>query len=102
MEFWKRFLERVRIDHPTWTKAKKAGSGNWFAMPCPFKGGPYYAFSFGHGGKIRSEIYIDYAGPDRAADLFGALAERRADIERTYGRDLTWEELPERRRESGR
>lgn len=95
--FWARFLERIRTEHPDWSRAQKPSTANWFAMPCPFKGGPYYAFSFAQGGRLRSELYIDFADPTRAGALYEALLQRRSIIEAEYGAELSWEELPERR-----
>lgn len=95
--FWARFLERVRTEHPDWTRAQKPTTANWFAMPCPFKGGPYYSFSFAQGGRLRSELYIDFADPNRAGGLYDALLQRKSAIEAEYGSELSWEELPERR-----
>lgn len=76
LEFWSRFLQRVRDERPGWTRAKKLGSTNWFSMACPFKGGPCYSFSFAHGGKLRSELYIDYADGDAVAALATADGSR--------------------------
>jgi hypothetical protein len=58
--FWTRFLERVRIEHPDWTNARKPQTSNWISMPCrPFKGGPNYSISFAQGGKLRSELPLE-------------------------------------------
>jgi hypothetical protein len=95
--FWTRFLERVRNERPNWTRARKPQATNWFAMASPFKGGPYYAASFAQGGKIRSELYLDYTDPSLVADLFRRLASLKQDIETTYGAPLSWEELPGKR-----
>lgn len=97
VEFWNRFLERVRVEHSDWTNARKPGPANWMAMPCPFKGGPFYSFSFAQGGKIRSELYIDYSNADQAAALFAALEQSREAIEQVYGSPLSWEQLPDKR-----
>ena len=95
--FWARFLERVKAERPGWTNARKPQTTNWFDMASPFKGGPHYAVSFAHGGKLRTELYIDYGDVERNAALFAALAERKEQIERLYGGKLTWEELPDKR-----
>lgn len=97
LEFWSRFLDRVRDERPGWTRARKPGALNWFRMECPFKGGPFYSCSFAQGGKIRSELYIDYTEPESVGVLFAILAEHRGRIEELYGAPLSWEELPERR-----
>lgn len=87
----------MKEEHPSWTRAKKPGPANWFAMACPFKGGPYYAFSFAQGGKLRSELYIDYTHGEAVSTLYSRLLARRERIEALYGTALSWEELPDRR-----
>jgi hypothetical protein len=66
-------------------------------MPCPIKGGPHYAVSFAQGGKLRSELYIDFGNAPQNASLFESFAEKKARIERHDGAPLSWEELPDRR-----
>lgn len=95
--FWSRFLERVRIERPGWTNAQKPQTANWFEMPSPLKGGPYYAVSFAHGGKLRNELYIDYGNAEQNTALFDSLAAQKELIEGQYGAPLSWEDLPEKR-----
>lgn len=95
--FWTRFLERLAIEHPKWSKARKPQAANWFSMPCPFKGLSYYSFSFAQGGKLRSELYIDFEDAEQVGKLFASLADQKGLIEATYGAALTWEDLPNRR-----
>lgn len=97
IQFWSSFIERVREEHPDWTNARKPSSANWLSMPCPFKGGPYYSASFAAGGKLRSELYIDYPQPDDVESLYGFLAEHQDHIETSYGSSLSWEPLTGRR-----
>ncbi len=98
VKFWERFLERVHSEHPTWTNARKAGPQNWFTMPCPFKGGPSYSVGFAAGGKLRTELYVDYEqGGDAVQALFRFLSDRKEEIEGIYGTGLAWEDLPGRR-----
>ena len=96
-EFWTRFLERVSAEHPAWANASKPQAANGFPMACPFKGGPYYAFSFAAGGKLRSELYIDFGDAEANSELLASLEERREAIERVYGGSLSWEELKGKR-----
>jgi hypothetical protein len=95
--FWTRFLERVKSEHPSWTHAHKPSTANWFAMPCPFKGGPFYSASFAQGGKLRSELYIDYGDAERNTELFESLAANKHELEGRYGGSLCWEDLPDKR-----
>jgi hypothetical protein len=92
--FWTRFLERVQAEHPGWTKARKPQTSNWLTMPCPFKGGPNYTISFAQGGKLRTELYIDFGDADANMALFEQLAAIKDDIEASYGAALVWEDLP--------
>ena len=92
--FWTRFLERVRIEHPGWTNARKPQTSGWLAMACPFKGGPYYAASFAQGGKLRNELYIDFGDAEANTALFERLAAIKDEIETSYGAPLVWEDLP--------
>jgi hypothetical protein len=96
-QFWTRFLERVRAEHPDWTSASKPQTSSWFPMACPFKGGPYYGFSFAQGGRLRTELYIDFGDADANTELFEQLRFRQTDIEGMYGSELVWEDLPGKR-----
>jgi Domain of unknown function (DUF4268) len=95
--FWARFLERVRSEHPGWTNARKPQTANWFDMPCPFKGGPFYAVSFAQGGKLRNELYIDTGDAQGNMALFERLAALKDEIEADFGGPLVWEDLPAKR-----
>lgn len=97
LRFWSRFLERLSIEHPEWSRARKPQTANWLSMPCPFKGGPYYAFVFTSGRRLRVELYIDYGDSERNTELFNAIFRRRDEVERSFGAALSWEQLPERR-----
>lgn len=96
-EFWTRFLERVRVERPGWTNAQKPQTASWFSMACPFKGGSYYSAGFAAGGKLRTELYIDFGDETDNLALLDQLRKHRELIEATYGGDLNWEDLPGRR-----
>ncbi len=96
-EFWTKFLERVAVEHPTWTNASKPQTTSWLTMPCPFKGGSGYVSSFSQGGKVRVELYIDSVDGDTADAIYAELHARRADLETTFGGPLQFEELADRR-----
>ncbi|WP_171042199.1 DUF4268 domain-containing protein [Sinomonas gamaensis] len=95
--FWTRFLERLSVERPGWSKARKPQAANWFSMPCPFKGLSYYSASFAQGGKLRSELYLDSVDAEQVQKLFECLAANKGLIEEVYGAPLTWEDLPNRR-----
>jgi len=95
--FWTRFLERVKTERPGWTHAQKPQTASWFAMACPFKGGPFYSSSFAQGEKLRTELYIDFGDAEQNTKLFESLSAQKELIERTYAAALSWEDLPDRR-----
>jgi hypothetical protein len=96
VEFWTRFLERLHAEHPDWSRARAAGSANWFAMACPIKGGSYYSATFSSGG-IRFELYIDQGDADENERIFNHFLERREEMESLFGGQLSFERLEGRR-----
>jgi hypothetical protein len=97
MDFWARFLDRVHLERPNWTRSRKPTAWNWISLPSQFKGGTYYAVSFTLGHRMRYELYIDDADGDEVASRFAGLVARRSEIETSFGGALSWEELPGRR-----
>ena len=96
-KFWALFLQRVAASRPRWTRATKPQVTNWLSLPSPFKGLSYYSVSFAQGGKIRSELYLDFQDPDEVVRVYEELMSKKDVIESVYGRPLSWEELPGRR-----
>ena len=45
----------------------------------------------------RAELMLSTAGKNRNEQLFGELFLKRAEIERTFGGELDWQELPDRK-----
>ena len=96
VQFWGKFLDRVRVEHPEWTKSPHRGPHNWFQMKAPIKG-CRISHSFAQHDRLRHELYIDSGEADANTELFERLHERRAEMETAYGRPLSWEELPNKR-----
>jgi hypothetical protein len=96
VQFWRRFLEQVHLEHPDWTNAQRAVSNNWFEMKAPIKG-CQISCSFAQNERLRHELYIDSRDADRNAEIFGHLRDRQGQLEEAYGEPLVWEELPNRR-----
>ena len=95
--FWALFLKRVAASRPRWTRATKPQVTNWLSLPSPFKGLSYYSVSFAQGGKLRSELYLDYQDADEVVRVYERLLAKKELIENVYGRPLSWEDLPGRR-----
>lgn len=96
VDFWDRFIERVRQAHPGWTKR---GPGvrpdNWLDLPSGISG-TYIAASFARGSRMRHELYIGSSDAEQNLSLFHALESQRDALEQAYGRPLTFEELPDK------
>lgn len=88
-EFWAVMLDRIRAEHPAWTRARRAGGDNWLSLGSAFRSAGYNLVF--PRGKIRSELYIDDLDRDRVGVVFSALQRHRAEIERIYGAELVWE-----------
>jgi len=96
VEFWGRYLDRVHVERPEWTKARTAGPDNWLEMKSPMKG-CRISVSFAQNERLRHELYIDSGDGDENLRIFEQLRARQDAIEAAYGRALAWEELPNRR-----
>jgi len=94
--FWARLIERVHIEHPGWTNAKVASSGNWMTMKCPIKG-CVYGVNFAMGGKTRAELYIDTGDSEENLTRLQSFAAHKTEIEAAFVEPLSWEELPGKR-----
>lgn len=91
--FWTKYLDRLRDEHPDWSRARTPSSQNWMGFPSPIKGTRIRP-SFAQGGRLRHEIYIDTGDRARNEDIFECLLRQRDLLEAEYGRPLQWEALP--------
>ncbi len=94
-EFWSRWMDRVRADFGHWTQMSVPPAQNFVTMPSPIKG-TRYGVSFAAGGRVRSELYIDYGQQEANVAQLRALQMHAQTMEDIYGAELSWEELPER------
>lgn len=94
-QFWTKLLDRIKSEHPTWTRAA-GGPQNWLWLTAPIRGcglNPVFGFK----GKIRQELYIDRPTPEQCRAVFNALYARRDEFEAAYGRQLEWDPLEGRK-----
>jgi Domain of unknown function (DUF4268) len=94
-QFWAKFLERIRSEHPSWTRATTSAQ-NWLWLTAPIRGcgiNPVFSAK----GKIRQELYIDRATPEQCCAVFDALQAQREEFEAAYGRRLKWDRLEGRK-----
>ena len=96
VEFWGQLLERVRADHPDWTRSRRAGPENWIEMKSPLRG-CLISSSFAQNDRLRHELYIDTGDAERNDEIFGHFQEHQEEFKAAYGKALSWEDLPNRR-----
>lgn len=94
-EFWSRWLQTVRAQHPDWTQMTVLPAQNFITLPSPVRG-THYTLSFVAGGRLRSDFFIDHGAPETSTAQFEMLQSQQAIIESLYGRPLSWERLPDR------
>lgn len=94
-QFWTKLLERIKAEHPSWTRAI-GGPHNWLWITAPVRGCGINSV-FGAKGKIRQELYIDRPTPEDCRALFDALCARRDEFEAAYGRQLQWDQMEGRK-----
>ena len=94
--FWTRYLERLRDEHPDWSKARTPSKANWMDFLSPIKGTSINP-SFAQGRRLRHEIYIDTGDKTRNENIFKHLSQQQELFETEYGRPLQWQELPDAR-----
>lgn len=95
LEFWEAFLDRLREEHPGWSRATTAPRQNWFPMAVGISGAAYNC-SFGRRGLV-SEIYLQDPEPAVNEARFDALFRQREKVEEAYGGQLSWERLEGRK-----
>jgi hypothetical protein len=95
-EFWTRFLDRLRIERPGWTRAQKGGPQSWQPLP---SGTSYITLtcSFTRGGRLLSEVFFEHSEPAVNTARYQAAFIRRAQIEQVYSRPLSFQELDHRK-----
>lgn len=94
-EFWSRWLDRVRLDHGHWTQMSTLPAQNFITMPSPVKG-THFGLLFTAGGRLRSDFFIESASQEASTTLFEGLQSNGERLEAMYGKELSWEKLPDR------
>ena len=98
VKFWGAFLDRLRREHPSWSRARTPTNANWMYLPSPLQG-TVYSVSFAQGRRLRIELYIDSGVGSDAFNLalFRSLQAERERMEEAGGEPLTFEEMSGRR-----
>ena len=95
-DFWSRFIDHLRTEHPGLTRAKSPQALSWFSTGVRVSG-----FSVGTAftgdGHFRVELYIDTGNKEQNKRAFLELKESKLLIEEGVGEPLDWTEIPDRR-----
>lgn len=92
--FWAELLERAR-PRTRLHSAVSPSTSNWVAAGAGTSGLLWSYVILQHQGRV--ELYIDRGNEEQNLRIFDALAERRGDIERSFGEPLDWQRLEGRR-----
>ena len=103
--FWTRYLERLKEEHPDWSRTRTPSTANWMDFPSSIRGarfnpslrGTGINSSFAQGGRLRHEFYIDTGDKAENERIFEHIKQQKEPFENEYGRPLEWELLPEKR-----
>jgi hypothetical protein len=68
---------------------------NFITMPSPVKG-THFGLLFTAGGKLRSDFFIEGSSQEASTTLFEGLQSNGERVEALYGKELSWEKLPDR------
>lgn len=96
-QFWSRYLQQVQEKHPEWRGVGTARRDNWLYQTSPIRDckiGP----CFKRDGRVGHELVIMSEDSARNADLYGVFSDRRLLFEEAYGRRLTWDDVPGKKR----
>jgi hypothetical protein len=96
VQFWTRFYERLKQEHPEWRRWTTPSPQNWIDLAAPVRG-THYSLSFGQNERLRSELCIASGDDERNRGLLAAFQLQQSALEQAYGESLSWEELPGRR-----
>ena len=79
-----------------YTNAKVGQPQNWYAFSAGTSGVSYNA-GFVQGGKVRTELYIDFGDSEKNKALFNYLQNQKEEIHANFNDNLAWEPLEDRR-----
>jgi hypothetical protein len=93
--YFQRLLDDLREKHH-FTNARVGQSQSWYSFSSGVRGFTYSA-TFPSGGRIATELYIDFGDEDVNLAALRALQEQQVAIEREIGEQLNWQDLQNRR-----
>jgi hypothetical protein len=94
-DFFQELIDKLREEH-NFTKARIGQPQNWYSFASGIAG-IGYSLSFGQGGWIRTEVYVDRGDAKSNKAIFDALAEQKDELSDKFEEELEWERLNDRR-----
>ncbi|MDZ7730610.1 MAG: DUF4268 domain-containing protein [Natrialbaceae archaeon] len=93
-EFFRDLVDAYSDRRSDWTKLK-AGARNYLTFGSG-KGRVRFGWVFHRGPEFTVELYISRPSGKENAEIFESLKRDEKDIESNLGKELVWEELPEK------
>jgi len=94
-QFFQRLIDDLREKH-RFTNARIGQAQNWYSFSTGTRGFQY-SVSFAAGGRLRTEIYIDFRESSKNLAALEALQAERPTLEEAFGEPLEWEPLEAKR-----
>lgn len=93
-EFWEATLERIRAEHPEWTRARTNGA-SWCNTSLGL-GGTMLSMAWVNGSLV-AQLYFDSRDADLNQARFDWLHEHRDDFDAALGQPATWDRMDGRK-----
>ncbi len=93
--YYQELIDELREKH-RFTSAKSAQPRSFYSFSSGIQG-IRYGLAFAKDGQARAEVYIDQGEQDKNKQIFDALFDRKDEITSSFGSNLEWERLDEKR-----
>jgi hypothetical protein len=94
--YFQGLIDELRTVHK-FTNAKAGQPQSWYVFPSENSKVFKYSANFAKGKCARVEVYLDTGDKMKNEALFDALYATKDEIEKEYGRELSWERLDQKR-----
>lgn len=95
ISFFQKLLDELREKY-RFTNARTGQPQSWYSFTSGNRGCTY-GCSFARNSKVRAEVYIDTTSQEVNKEIFRTFEKQRSDLEKLFGEELTFEELPAKR-----
>ncbi len=92
--FWETALDRIRSEHPDWTRARTSDQA-WVNTTSGTPGAPI-SMAFRRDGLV-AQIYYDSPDATANATRFESLLDKRPEFEQALGASPIWDDMPGRK-----